>query len=156
VETEHFELELCRISTQGLRSPSRSIDRHIPAGRSERITLYPGWPQHERSEFLRSIAATLIAAGFTARILFRPRLISAEVVAQEQALDEYLAEATHQGSHWPQTALLWEDPNGAGAVVQSDADRMKLYIDSWGADARAVCDEVFSAAWNSVRKMRPP
>lgn len=150
----HFELELLRVSTRRLRPVSRSIEDRLPSGRSERLSVFPGWENPERKELLHGIAARLEGLDLAARTLFAPRRRDAEEIATgEDARSRYLAAASEKGATWPGEALTWSGADGRGAVLTSDLDGTTLFVDCWGPDARAVCDDIFDLVWGAVRKL---
>lgn len=152
---DHFELELRRVSTRGLRPVSRPVERRLSTSRAERISLFPGWENPGRTGLLGGVIAHLESLGLIVESLVRPGLRSVDEVATgSEARQRYLTEAAAEGATWPGQVLILSDAGERGALLASDPDGVTLYIDFWGRDARAVGDSIFDLVWANVRDAR--
>lgn len=148
-------VELLRVSGVAIGRLSRSVEARLPTERSERISLFPGWENPERTGLLGGVIAHLESLGLVVGSLVRPGLRSADEVATGGgARQRYLTEAAAKGATWPGQVLILSAAGGRGALLASDPDGVTLYIDFWGPDARVIGDNIFDLVWASIRDAR--
>ena len=149
---EERHLELARYSSTSLARLSRSVERELPTGRTERITVFPRWEAPTGEPLLANVLSRLDELGFAYDAATRGGGRRVEHVASgEAAKTAYLKSAMRENTNWPKLQLLLGRTDGTGVALTSDLDGTTLYIDAWGPDACSALDDVFELIWSAAR-----
>ncbi len=146
-------VELARYSGTRVGRLPGGVERLLPRGRTERISLFPAWDAASRADLLDAVLVRLEALGYRPKSSVALGARRAEQVdVGDGALQSYEALLAGSDRGWPALALLMERGNEEGIVLSSDLDGSTLFIDAWGFTALEDEDELFDLIWTATRE----